>query len=245
MPAALVHPQQLGNGQPPHPADDHHVQPAVGGVGLGGGKEAAAIGPAIADGAHQAVHGQFLVVDGKGDPAADVPAELLHDGEQVGHLAAAQGDAPELGDAVGHLRVQTRRADGGRQAQTGLQQVDGHFPARQLGIEVCELCPGAVGAQEVVAAAVGQAAHGGVGKALHAGHGFHEGAVAARRPDAQAVPCLRCLLGCGTGQFPGVARIFSGVDGIIRRAPPGPGGSGSDLRDELDGAVLLARSGVQ
>ena len=33
MPAALVHPQQLGNGQPPHPADDHHVQPAVGGVG--------------------------------------------------------------------------------------------------------------------------------------------------------------------------------------------------------------------
>ena len=40
-------------------------------------------------------------------------------------------------------------------------------------------------------------------------------------------------------------RIFGGVDGIIRRAPPGPGGSGSDLRDELDSAVLLARSGVQ
>lgn len=56
-----------------------------------GGKEAAAIGPAIADGAHQAVHGQLLVIDGKGDPAADVAAELLHDGEQVGHLAAAQG----------------------------------------------------------------------------------------------------------------------------------------------------------
>ena len=172
-------------------------------------------------------------------------AELLHDGEQVGHLAAAQGDPPELGDAVGHLRVQTRRADGGGQAQTGLQQVDGHFPARQLGIEVGELCPGTIGAQEVVAAAVGQAAHGGVGKALHAGHGFHEGSVAARCPDAQAVPRLRCLLGCGTGQLPGVARIFGGVDGIIRRAPPGPGGNGSDLRDELDSAVLLARSGIQ
>ena len=52
-------------------------------------------------------------------------------------------------------------------------------------------------------------------------------------------------LGCGTGQLPGVARIFGGVDGIIGLAPPGPGGSGSDLRDELDGTVLLARSGVQ
>ena len=95
------------------------------------------------------------------------------------------------------------------------------------------------------AAAVGQAAHGGVGKALHAGHGFHEGSVAARCPDAQTVPGLRCLLGCSTGQLPGVARILSGVDGIIGLAPPGPGGSGSDLRDELDSAVLLARSGVQ
>ena len=34
--------------------------------------------------------------------------------------------------------------------------------------------------------------------------------------------------GCGTGQLPGMARIFSGVDGIIGLAPPGPGGSGSD-----------------
>ena len=44
MPAALVHPQQLGNGQPPHPADDHHVQPAVGGGGLArSGKEHAVV----------------------------------------------------------------------------------------------------------------------------------------------------------------------------------------------------------
>ena len=106
-----------------------------------------------------------------------------------------------------------------------------------------ELRPGAIGAQEVVAAAVGRQPTGGIGKALHAGHGFHEGAVAARCPDAQAVPCLRCLLGCGTGQLPGVARILSGVDGIIGLAPPGPGGSGSDLRDELDGTVLLAAAG--
>ena len=120
-----------------------------------------------------------------------------------------------------------------------------HPAHRPAGIQIQKLFLCTKGAQEIVTAAKGQTAHGCICIAIDPGERFVEGAVAARCPDAQAVPCLRCLLGCGTGQLPGVARIFGGVDGIIGLAPPGPGGSGSDLRDELDSAVLLARSGIQ
>ena len=245
MPAALVHPQQLGNGQPPHPADDHHVQPAVGGVSLGGGKETAAIGPAIADGAHQAVHGQFLVIDGKGDPAADVPAELLHDGEQICRLSAAQRDAPEFRDTIGYLSVQARRADGGGQTQIRLEQVDGHFPACQLSVQVRKLFLCAVSAQKVVATAVGQASDRRTGDALHPGHRLHKGAVASGGIDAEG-NTLRCGLLCRcAGQFPRVPGVFGDVDRDLFRGKARPPGSGFDLRNELGRTVLLARSGVQ
>ena len=192
MTAILVHAQQLCNGQPPDFADNENVQPAVIRDCFRPGEETAAVGFSVADGAHQAVHRQLLAVDGEGQLPADVSAELLHDGEQIGHLTAAQRDAPELRDAVGHLCVQPRRADGSGQAQIRFQQVDGHFPARKLGVKVGKLLFRAVGAQEIVAAAVGQTAHRRVGEALHAGHGLHKSAVAARRVDAERLWAVSC-----------------------------------------------------
>ena len=245
MAAIFVHAQQLCNGQPPDFADNENVQPAVIRDCFRPGEETAAVGFAVADGAHQAVHRQLLAVDGEGQLPADVSAELLHDGEQIGHLTAAQRDAPELRDAVGHLCVQPRRADGSGQAQIRFQQVDGHFPARKLGVKVGKLFFRAVGAQEIVAAAVGQTAHRRVGEALHAGHGLHKSAVAARRVDAERLPALGRLLCRRMGQLPRVARIFGHTDRVFSLCQPRAPGRRLDLRDEGSGAVLLARRRVQ
>ena len=130
MAAVLVHAQQLCDGQAPHLAHDEHIQPAIIRLRLRPGAETAAVGAAVADGTHQTVHRKGLTVDGVLHPAADVPAQLLHNGQQIGHLPAAQRDAPEFGDAVGHLRVQPGSTDSSRQAEVGLHQVDGHRPAR-------------------------------------------------------------------------------------------------------------------
>ncbi len=85
--------------------------------------------------------------------------------ESVGHLAAAERDTPELRDAISHLRIEPRGADGRRKAEVGLHRVDGHRPTGQLGIQIQKLFLCTKGAQKIVAAAKGQTAHGGVGKA--------------------------------------------------------------------------------
>ena len=118
-------------------------------------------------------------------------------------------------------------------------------PARQLGVEVGKLLPGAVGAQEVVAAAVGQTAHGGVGKALHACQCLHQSTIAACRPDVQLLPCFRGLFRRGTSQCLGMACIlcFAGGNRIHRDACPDS--SLLQLRNELDGTVLLPSGRIQ
>ena len=245
MAAVLVHAQQLCDGQAPHLAHDEHIQPAIIRLRLRPGAETAAVGAAVADGTHQTVHRKGLTVDGVLHPAADVPAQLLHNGQQIGHLPAAQRDAPEFGDAVGHLRVQPGSTDGGRQAEVGLHQVDGHRPARQLGIQVQKLLPRPKGAQEVIAAAIGQAAHGGACKAIGPGEGLVEGAVAARRENAQRLPCLLCP-GCGSaGQLPRMSGVGGDADGIFLRGKACPGSCSVDLLRQLLGAVGLASGGVQ
>ena len=60
MAAIFVHAQQLCNGQPPDFADNENVQPAVIRDCFRPGEETAAVGFAVADGAHQAVHRQRL-----------------------------------------------------------------------------------------------------------------------------------------------------------------------------------------
>ena len=243
--SVFVHAQQLGNGQPPDLADDENIQPAVVGHCLRPGQEAAAIRLAVADGAHQAVHGQGFLVDGEGQRPADAAAQLLHDGEQIRRLSAAQRDAPELRDTIGHLSVQARRADGGGQTQVRLEQIDGHFPACQLRVQVCKLFLCAVGAQKVVAAAVGQASDRRTGDALHPGHRLHKGAVASGGIEAEW-HALRCGLLCRcAGQFPRVPGVFGDVDRDLFRGKARPPGSGFDLRNELGRTVLLARGGVQ
>ena len=159
--------------------------------------------------------------------------------------SAAQRDAPELRDAVGHLRIQTGGADGGGQAKTGLHQIDGYFPAGQLGVQVQKLffCP--EGAQKIVTAAVGQTAHGGIFKAVDPGKSLVEGAVTARGKDAQGLPRLPGLFGRGMGQLPGVAGVGCGRDGIILRRQARPGGRRMDLFRQRPGAVGLARRRIQ
>ena len=232
---ALVHPQQPGDGQSAHPADDKDVQPAVVGPGLRRGIEAAAVSAAIADRAHQAVHRQLLAVDGERHLPADVAAELPDDGEGVGHLAAAEGDAPELGDAVGHLCVQPGGADGGREAEVGLHQINVHRPARELRVKVAELLPRAVGAEEIVAAAEGQTPHGGKGAPIGTRQRLIEGAVAARRPDAHRL----------RSQCTGMARVLGHDDLQLLRRDARPSGGGMDGRGQPGGAVPLACGGVE
>ena len=172
-------------------------------------------------------------------------AELLDDGECIGHLAAAQGDTPELRDAIGHLGVQPRRADGGGKAQIGLHRVDGHFPARQLGVEVGKLLPGAVGAQEVVAAAIGQAAHGGACKAIGPGEGLVEGAVAARCPDAHRLTVGLRGVRRLSSQLPGMARVLGHNDLPFFRRDARPLGCCLDGRGQLGSAVPLTGGGIE
>ena len=146
MLAVFVQHQQLCNDPAANLAHDEHIQPAVIRLCLRPGHKAAAVGAAVAHRAHQAVHGQHLAVNDVLHPAADMPAQLLDNGQRIGRLAAAQRDAPELGDAVGYLCVQTGGADGGRKPQTGAHQVDGHCSTGQLSVQIQELLFCTVGA---------------------------------------------------------------------------------------------------
>ena len=153
--------------------------------------------------------------------------------------------APELGDAVGHLCVQPGGADGGREAEVGLHQVDVHRPARELRVKVTELLPRAVGAEEIVAAAEGQTPHGGKGAPIGTRQRLIEGAVAARRPDAH-----RLALGLGgarrlRSQRTGIARVLGHDDLQLLRRDARPSGGGMDGRGQPGGAVPLACGGVE
>ena len=245
MPAALVHSQQAGDGEAAHPADDENVQPAVIGLSLGGRIEAAAIGTAIANGTHQAVHRQLLAVDGKGHIPADVAAELPDDGEGIRHLAAAERDAPELRDAVSHLRIEPGGADSRRKAEIGLHQINVHLTARQLGVEVIELFPRAVGAQKIVAAAKGQTPHRREAAPLRPGQRLVEGAVAARCPDAHRLTVGLRGVRRLSGQLPGMARVLGHNDLPFFRRDARPLGCGLDGRGQLGSAVPLAGGGVE
>ena len=245
MPAALVHPQQAGDRQAAHPADDENVQPAVVGLSLGGCIKAASIGAAIADGTHQAVHRQLLAVDGEGHVPADVAAELLDDGECIGHLAAAERDAPELRDAVSHLRIEPGGADGRRKAEVGLHQINVHLAARQLGVEVIELFPRAVGAQKIIAAAKGQAPHRCEAAPLRPCQRLVEGAVAARCPDAHRLTVGLRGVRRLSSQLPGMARVLGHNDLPFFRRDARPLGCGLDGRGQLGSAVPLACGGIE
>ena len=245
MLAALVHSQQLCNGHAAHLADDIYIQPAIVGLCFRRCTETAAIGAAIADGTHQAVHIQRFTIDGVLHPAADVSAQLFHNGKHIGHLAAAQRDAPELRDAVGNLRIQTGSADGGRKTETGLHQVNGDRPACKLGVQIQKFRFCAKSTQEIIAAAIGQAAHSRIFKPIDAGEGFIEGAIAACCIDAELLPCLPGLSGCGIGKLPGVACVGSDPNGIFSPGKTGPRRSRIDLPRQSTGTVCLAGSGVQ
>ena len=245
MLAVFVQHQQLCNDPAADLAHDEHIQPAVIRLCLRPGHKTAAVGAAVAHCAHQTVHGQHLAVNDVLHPAADMPAQLLNNRQRIGCLAAAQRDAPELGDAVGHLCVQTGGADGGRKPQTGAHQVDGHHPAGQLGVQIQKLLPCTVGAQKVVATAIGQATHGGLVKAVSAGERLVEGAVTTGGKNAQLHPgLLGGSCGC-TGQFPGVACVGGDADGVVLRGKPGTGSSCRDLLRQGAGTVGLSGCGVQ
>ena len=174
-----------------------------------------------------------------------MPAQLFHDGKCIGRLAAAQRDAPELGDAIGHLCVQTGSTDGSRKTETGLHQVNGDRPACKLGVQIQKFCFCAKRTQEIIAAAIGQAAHGRIFKPIDTGKGFIKGAIAACCIDAELLPCLPGLPGCGIGKLPGVACVGSDPDGIFSRGKAGPRRSRIDLPRQSTGTVCLAGSGVQ
>ena len=161
VPSVFVHSQKFCDGQTAHLADDIHIQPAVVRLGLRRCTETTAIGAAIADGTHKAVHCQGLAVNGVLYSSANMPAQLFYDGKRIGRFAAAQRDAPELRDAVGDLRIQTGSADGGRKTETGLHQVNGDRPACKLGVQIQKFRFCAKSTQKIIAAAIGQAAHGG------------------------------------------------------------------------------------
>ena len=89
------------------------------------------------------------------------------------------------------------------------------------------------------------AAHGGACKAIGPGEGLVEGAVAARRENAQRLPCLLCP-GCGSaGQLPRMSGVGGDADGIFLRGKACPGSCSVDLLRQLLGAVGLASGGVQ
>jgi len=243
--AALVHSQQLCNGHAAHLADDIYIQPAVVGLCFRRCIKAAAIGAAIADGTHQAVHIQRFTIDGVLHPAADVSAQLFHNGKHIGHLAAAQRDAPELRDAVGNLRIQTGSADGGRKAKAGLHQIDAHRPTGQLGIQIQKLFLCTKGAQKIVAAAKGQTAHGCICIAIEPGERFVEGAVAAGSEDPQFFPALPGLLRSGIGQLPGMTGVICDLNGIFFRRKPCTRGGNIDLLRQRTGAIGLTGSWIQ
>lgn len=92
MLAVFVQHQQFCNDPAADLAHDEHIQPAVIRLCLRPGHKTAAVGAAIAHCAHQAVHGQHLAVNDVLHPAADMPAQLLNNGQRIGCLAAAQRD---------------------------------------------------------------------------------------------------------------------------------------------------------
>ena len=243
--AVFVQHQQLCNDPAADLAHDEHIKPAVIRLCLRPCHKAAAVGAAIAHRAHQAVHGQHLAVNDVLHPAADMPAQLLYDGQCISCFAAAQRDAPELGDAIGHLCVQTGGADGGRKPQTGAHQVDGHCPACQLGVQIQKLILCTVGAQKVVAAAIGQAAHGGLIKAVGTGERLVEGSVTAGGKNAQLHPGLLGGSGGSAGQLPGVACVGGNTNGVVLRGKPGTGSSRRDLLRQGAGTIGLSGCGVQ
>ena len=245
MPSVFVHSQKFCDGQTAHLADDIHIQPAVVRLGFRRCTETTAIGAAIADGTHKAVHCQGLAVNGVLYSSANMPAQLFYDGKRIGRFAAAQRDAPELRDAVGDLRIQTGSADGGRKTETGLHQVNGDRPACKLGVQIQKFRFCAKSTQEIIAAAIGQAAHSRIFKPIDAGEGFIEGAIAACCIDAELLPCLPGLPGCGIGKLPGVACVGSDPNGIFSPGKTGPRRSRIDLPRQSTGTVCLAGSGVQ
>ena len=172
-------------------------------------------------------------------------AQLLHDGERIGHLTAAQGNAPELRDAVGHLCIQTGGADGGGKAEAGVHQVDAHRPAGQLGIQVQKLLFGAEGTQKVVSAAKGQTADSRVLVPIGTGESFVERTVTACRIDAQGLPCLPGLPGSRIRKLPGVTCVGGDLNGICFRGKARAGSRRFDLLRQGAGAVGLAGSGIQ
>lgn len=177
--------------------------------------------------------------------SANMPAQLFYDGKRIGRFAAAERDAPELRDAVGDLRIQTGSADGGRKTETGLHQVNGDRPACKLGVQIQKFLFCAKRTQEIIAAAIGQAAHSRIFKPIDAGEGFIEGAIAACCIDAELLPCLPGLSGCGIGKLPGVACVGSDPNGIFSLGKTGPRRSRIDLPRQSTGTVCLAGSGVQ
>ena len=172
-------------------------------------------------------------------------AQLFHNGKHIGHLAAAQRDAPELRDAVGNLRIQTGSADGGRKAKAGLHQIDAHRPTGQLGIQIQKLFLCTKGAQKIVAAAKGQTAHGCICIAIDPGERFVEGAVAAGSEDPQFFPALLGLLRSGIGQLPGMTGVICDLNGIFFRRKPCTRGGSIDLLRQRTGAIGLTGSWVQ
>ena len=133
------------------------------GCASGPAHETAAVGAAVADGTHQTVHRQSVspsMVYSTRRPMCPHNCSTMDSsiGLPLRRTAGCAG-------IWGCRRPPARPARQHRWWPTSprlvLHQVDGHRPARQLGIQVQKLllCP--VGAQKVVAAAIGQAAHGG------------------------------------------------------------------------------------
>ena len=218
-------------------ANEDKVQQAVLHVGLGRGHITAAVGFAVADGKHQEFAGDDLAVRLHPQAVAQRAADGLHDGEVVGHRAAAEGQPAEFGDAVGHLSVQPGGADGRGDALFGLYQVDVHGRAAHHPLKVEEWLSAAEVANEVVAAAAGDAAHRRVGAPPNAPQHLVEGAVASAGVQPHLLPCLG-LLG---GQFHGMARVFGEQYLVVRakllcRV--------DDLRHQRAAGVRFAGNGV-
>ena len=245
VPAVFVQAKQFCNGQAAHLADDIHIQPAVIGPGFGCSTETSAISAAIAHSAHQTIHCHGLAINRVFHPASDRTTQLLNDRKCIGHLSAAQRDAPEFRDSIGHLRIQTGGADGRRKAETRLHQVDGHFSSGKLSIQIQKLFFCAEGTQKVISTSEGQAAHSGVFVSVSAGKRFVEGAVAACCIDVKRLPCLPGLFCCRMGQFPCMARMGRDLNGIFLRGKPCPGSRFFDLPGQFPGTVGLSGGGIQ
>ena len=210
--ALLIQGKHTGDAGQTNFSDDQNVQQTVIHGTFRGGVESAAVPSAVAHSSEETVADDGVIVQGDLQLPVQLAQDIPQDGQTVGRLSAAQWHPPEFWDVKGDLGIQAGGGNGGAHTELRAEEVDIQFAPLELVGQVQEFLLGAKVSQKVVAAAIGDAPHGGIFIGIGPADDLVEGAVTAHGKEADGLAGP----GVALGQLPGMSHMGGAGDDIVR-----------------------------